>query len=105
MHSFVSHVLTTSRYVHKITKARSSDAPTELGGGILADEMGMGKSLSILSLVMKTLRDGHSWAAEEVLPSPEDNIQPKRRVRGTLVIVWSARMSPLLLNCACVTDG
>uniref|UniRef100_A0A0D2XLY5 Helicase ATP-binding domain-containing protein n=1 Tax=Fusarium oxysporum (strain Fo5176) TaxID=660025 RepID=A0A0D2XLY5_FUSOF len=46
------------QYRHRITKRRKDIRPEERGGGILADDMGMGKSLSILALIMKTLDNG-----------------------------------------------
>ncbi|EHK18064.1 uncharacterized protein TRIVIDRAFT_44486, partial [Trichoderma virens Gv29-8] len=77
-------------YRHRITRAkiRTGIRPNERGGGILADEMGMGKSLSILALIMKTLDDGKEWARQqENSPKVEEAI---RRSRSTLVIVPSA---------------
>ena len=80
--------LTNLRYVHCITNAKSSIPCEEKGGGILADEMGMGKSLSVLSLIIRTLEDGEVWAKDT---SIGDNMRlTKRRSKGTLVIVSSA---------------
>ncbi|KAG9503234.1 hypothetical protein J7337_006077 [Fusarium musae] len=53
------------QYRHRITKRRKDMRPEEKGGGILADDMGMGKSLSILALIMKTLDNGKEWAEEK----------------------------------------
>ncbi|KAH0491045.1 hypothetical protein TgHK011_002491 [Trichoderma gracile] len=75
---------------HRITRAkiRNGIRPNERGGGILADEMGMGKSLSILALVMRLLDDGRTWAQEqENNPRVDGAI---KRSRSTLVIVPSA---------------
>jgi hypothetical protein len=80
------------RYRHRITRARIKNGikPNERGGGILADEMGMGKSLSILALIVKTLDDGKGWVQQQ------DNsisvAEPIKRSRATLVIVPSARL-------------
>lgn len=66
--------------------------PDEKGGGILADEMGMGKSLSILSLIVKTLDDARNWAVEE-----ENNSEKSKDLHysgSTLVVVSSAREFP-----------
>lgn len=76
------------QYKHKITKRRKDIEPVEKGGGILADDMGMGKSLSILALVMKTLDNGVEWATEK-------NAEHKGRravqySRSTLVVVSAA---------------
>jgi SWI/SNF-related matrix-associated actin-dependent regulator of chromatin subfamily A3 len=74
-------------YCHSITKSKSRTQPEEKGGGILADEMGMGKSLSILSLIVQTLEDGQKWAEKRKL---EENAQVKGHTRSTLVVVSSA---------------
>lgn len=49
----------------------------------------MGKSLSILALVMKTLEDGQDWANQQ-----KEEHKGKRSVRysrSTLIVVSSAR--------------
>ncbi|KAF7554933.1 hypothetical protein G7Z17_g2554 [Cylindrodendrum hubeiense] len=80
-------------FVHRITKTRSSIRPDEKGGGVLADEMGMGKTLSILALVINTIDQGHEWAQsstnEELSHSDIEH-----HTHSTLVIVPSA----LLIN-------
>ncbi|GKT95985.1 heterokaryon incompatibility protein [Colletotrichum tofieldiae] len=73
---------------HKITNIKQKTQPDERGGGILADEMGMGKSLSILSLVVTTLQNGQQWAEQE-----EQNNDKNRELcysGSTLVVVSSA---------------
>ncbi|KAF5540893.1 DNA repair recombination rad5c [Fusarium napiforme] len=54
------NVLTTF-YRHRITGAESTESSDELGGGILADDMGMGKSLMPSTLIM------NSWEAQIAL--------------------------------------
>ncbi len=54
--------------------------------------MGMGKSLSILALIAKTLDDGNEWAQQQ-----KDNAEDKdalKHSRSTLVVVPSARTRP-----------
>lgn len=60
---------------------------------MLADDMGMGKSLSTLALIMKTLEAAHTWANEK---RSEEHISGKvrRHSHSTLIIVPSA----LLIN-------
>ncbi|KAK2034132.1 SNF2 family domain-containing protein [Colletotrichum zoysiae] len=73
---------------HKITNIKQKTRPDEKGGGILADEMGMGKSLSILSLIVTTLENGQQWAQQE-----EQNHEKSRELcysGSTLVVVSSA---------------
>ncbi|KAL4414676.1 SNF2 family domain-containing protein [Colletotrichum abscissum] len=75
-------------YRHKITNVKQKLQPDEKGGGILADEMGMGKSLSILSLIVKTLDYARNWAVEE-----EKNSEKSKDLHysgSTLVVVSSA---------------
>jgi SNF2 family DNA or RNA helicase len=59
--------------------------PDESGGGILADEMGMGKSLTTLMLVGKTTKDARQWAAHSST-LPETSLAGKP-CRATLLIV------------------
>ncbi|KAM0522526.1 hypothetical protein ACHAPE_002117 [Trichoderma viride] len=77
-------------YCHKIIKQKIKNGirPDESGGGILADEMGMGKTLSILALIVKTLDVATDWAQkQESSATVEEETQ---RSRSTLVIVPSA---------------
>ncbi|KAM0457399.1 hypothetical protein ACHAO4_003198 [Trichoderma viride] len=75
----------------EITKRKLKNGirrPDESGGGILADEMGMGKTLSILALIVKTLDIATEWAQkQESSATVEEETQ---RSRSTLVIVPSA---------------
>jgi SWI/SNF-related matrix-associated actin-dependent regulator of chromatin subfamily A3 len=77
------------RYRHAVTDVRSSTRFSETGGGILADEMGMGKSLSTLSLIAKTFDDGQLWAQEELSQASDFNVV-KKRAPVTLIIAPSA---------------
>lgn len=65
----------------------------------------MGKSLSILALIMKTLDDGKEWVKQqENSATAEEGIL--KRSRSTLVIVPSARLLIFSLesNMGLVTD-
>lgn len=65
----------------------------------------MGKSLSILALIMKTLDDGKEWVKQqEHSATSEEGIL--KRSRSTLVIVPSARLLIFSLesNMGLVTD-
>ncbi|KAF3053370.1 hypothetical protein E8E11_011721 [Didymella keratinophila] len=76
------------RFRHAVTGMISRLEQTETGGGILADEMGMGKTLSVLALILRTLEMAHSWAIE---PSPTGQYDAYARVRSraTLVVASS----------------
>ncbi|KAK3315982.1 SNF2 family N-terminal domain-containing protein [Apodospora peruviana] len=80
-------------FIHRITKTRSPVQVEEKGGGLLADEMGMGKSLSTLALIVQTLEAGHDWAQKK---REEEHTSGKvrRHSHSTLIIVPSA----LLIN-------
>jgi SNF2 family DNA or RNA helicase len=62
--------------------------PEEKGGGILADEMGMGKTLSILALIIKTVESAHEWAEKG---RQEEMIQSRiqQHAHSTLVVAPS----------------
>ena len=65
--------------------------PKEIGGGILADEMGMGKTLSVLALVLRTLNTAHDWAIHiDDLNDATSEIPKKRRRSGATLIVASS---------------
>lgn len=68
--------------------------PIETGGGILSDEMGMGKSLSILALILRTLDAAQIWASQHAVSSDEplESWRPKTRVRASLIVASSDRM-------------
>ena len=52
--------LITHSFIHKITKEKRYRKPQGSRGGILGDNMGMGKSLSLLALIMHTLDHARS---------------------------------------------
>jgi SNF2 family DNA or RNA helicase len=78
-----------SRFIHRITRARCYQRPEEDGGGLLSDEMGMGKSLSTLSLIVKTVQEGHAWARKQQAEDAADGTT-EAYSHGTLIIVPSA---------------
>ncbi|KAF5566324.1 helicase-like transcription factor [Fusarium napiforme] len=84
----IEHENGTFQYRHRITKRRKDIRPDERGGGILADDMGMGKSLSILALIMKTLDKGKEWAEGK---NAEHKIKRSLKFsRSTLIVVSAA---------------
>jgi len=74
------------RYRHRITgeEVIGPNRPQELGGGILADDMGMGKTFSTLALIARTIADATEWSSE---PSKAGT----RKSRATLIIAPSLR--------------
>ncbi|MCJ1282251.1 hypothetical protein MMC26_001574 [Xylographa opegraphella] len=74
-------------YVNVITGREERSRPPEVLGGILADMMGLGKTLSILSLIVGSLDAASTWA--EQLPQPVANqggIALKRNAKTTLLV-------------------
>lgn len=75
------------RYQHRITGISTEHRPLEEGGGILADDMGMGKTLTTLALIEATSAEAASWASQ-----PKAGINYRRdflRTKATLVVVPS----------------
>jgi len=73
--------------------------PSETGGGILADEMGMGKTLSILALVLRTLSAAHDWAirVDDLNDATSGIRRDRRRSGATLIIASSDRECTILV--------
>jgi SWI/SNF-related matrix-associated actin-dependent regulator of chromatin subfamily A3 len=90
-HKVLTFCLTSLHFSfrHLITRAESHLPPSETGGGVLADEMGMGKSLSILSLITKTLDDACAWKSDETVGQSSGFQVRKQGSRATLVVVSS----------------
>ncbi|KAJ2905925.1 SNF2 family N-terminal domain-containing protein [Zalerion maritima] len=76
-------------YRHRITSEESVARPDERGGGILADEMGMGKSLSVIALIMERATEGIKWANFENSRG-DGHGQIRRYTKATLIIASSA---------------
>lgn len=90
------------QFRHRITKRRKDIRPEEKGGGILADDMGMGKSLSILALIMKTLENGQEWA--EGKNAEHKSRRSLKFSRSTLIVVSAACESLLTIMLVSDTD-
>ncbi|KAL9031346.1 MAG: hypothetical protein Q9196_000601, partial [Gyalolechia fulgens] len=73
-------------YYNVITGQEEHKKPSESLGGILADMMGLGKTLSILSLVVHHLPDAQEFARQEP-PSPEEDETPLVRNSQTTLLV------------------
>ncbi|KAI0848090.1 SNF2 family N-terminal domain-containing protein [Daldinia vernicosa] len=65
-------------YYNVITGSAQREAPPETLGGILADMMGLGKTLSILSLVASSLKAADEWS--KLMPiQPQAPPMPKKK--------------------------
>ncbi|KXJ92571.1 SNF2 family N-terminal domain-domain-containing protein [Microdochium bolleyi] len=81
------------KYIHKISKTIATERPTEKGGGVLADEMGMGKTLTTISLIAKTLSQASEYVTE-MQNSEHHTGKAHIYSHSTLIVVPSA----LLIN-------
>lgn len=73
-------------YYNVITGQEEHAKPSESLGGILADMMGLGKTLSILSLVVHHLPDAEEFAGQEPPVLEEDQTSLVRNSRTTLLV-------------------
>lgn len=73
-----------SKYVDVITGQAHRSKPPEVFGGILADMMGLGKTLSILSLIVGTLDQAKTWERQQL--SSNENSQSVRNSKSTLLV-------------------
>jgi SNF2 family DNA or RNA helicase len=85
-------------YLNVITGQEERISPPQVLGGILADMMGLGKTLSILSLIVQTLdKDAQEWARQS--PSifeDERDLCPTRKGKTALPKIEPTR---LVQNC------
>ncbi|POR34601.1 Putative SWI/SNF-related matrix-associated actin-dependent regulator [Tolypocladium paradoxum] len=65
-------------YSNAITGQEQRDPPPETRGGILADMMGLGKTLSILSLIASSTDDAHRWELLAPVQRPVLETKPSR---------------------------
>ena len=74
-------------YVNVITGSEERSRPPEVLGGILADMMGLGKTLSILALVVGSLDNAKEWAKQEPpRPQSSDDVALVRNSKTTLLV-------------------
>jgi len=75
-----------------VTGRDRTDIPSYFVGGIIADVMGLGKTLTMISAVIASL----AQATEYVTAESRDSVHPASgsRSRATLVIVTSMRNLP-----------
>jgi len=82
-----AHGLSNHSYQHIITGAKSP-TPNDFLGGILADDMGLGKSLAMLCAVMGSLGRASDYAGQiHSVGSPREG---RMAAKSTLIIVPSA---------------
>lgn len=80
----ITLLLTICRYANLITGSSQSSEPPESRGGLLADKMGLGKSLAMISLIALN----PTQCKEPVIFTSQGTI---RRVKSTLIVVPFSR--------------
>ncbi|EMC96373.1 hypothetical protein BAUCODRAFT_472676 [Baudoinia panamericana UAMH 10762] len=76
-------------WVNVITGHEMFHQPEPTRGGILADMMGLGKTLSILSLIAQTMSEAKEFSRQD----PPDESSVECNVKGTLIICPKSVMS------------
>jgi hypothetical protein len=72
------------RYTNLVTERSQRNTPPESRGGLLADQMGLGKSLTMISLIAANPADSKA----SVIYTSQGTI---RRIKSTLVVVPYSR--------------
>jgi hypothetical protein len=83
----LAYRLSSHSYQHIITGAKSP-IPTDFLGGILADDMGLGKSLAMLCAIMGSLGRASEYAGK--IFGSEPLREGRMAAKSTLIIVPSA---------------
>lgn len=97
-------------FFNVITGREERSRPPETRGGILADMMGLGKTLSILSLIIGSLDDALEWSKQSPPAATDTGITLKRNSKTTLLVAplsvvsnWeeqiAAHIKPGTLSC------
>ena len=73
-------------YVNVITGQEEHCKPPEVLGGILADMMGLGKTLSILALIVGSLTEAQAWARRSPEANPLAEVCPAINSKTTLLV-------------------
>ncbi|CAG8952487.1 hypothetical protein HYFRA_00001234 [Hymenoscyphus fraxineus] len=87
-----------TRYINVITGQEMRESPPQVFGGILADMMGLGKTLSILSLITQTLdTEASRWASMDPRAERDDReLCAAKRGKKALPKI---EQTPLVRNC------
>ena len=73
-------------YYNVITGQEEHTKPPDVLGGILADMMGLGKTLSILSLIVQSLGDRRQWTEQEPPLPTDDEVPLVLNSKATLLV-------------------
>lgn len=73
-------------YSEIVSGIEQTEEPAEVFGGLLADMMGLGKTIEMLSLMATTKRDAEKFAEENLVPTTEADSQYRCHSKATLLI-------------------
>ena len=83
-------------YLNVITNQTQTKRPAETQGGILADMMGLGKTLSILSLITTSFESAREW---ELLPPIQPDVPESKSTRHEVLAPGpSLDLTPVMRN-------
>jgi SNF2 family DNA or RNA helicase len=88
-------------YYNVVTNHSQREKPPPTLGGILADVMGLGKTLSVLSLITKTLDDAEKWSKKPPITVKAPAKQPEQQPANPQFEVpkpAALELTPLKLN-------
>lgn len=80
------------RYRHLITGS-SSDKPDDIPGGLLADAMGVGKTLTMIASIASSMENANLFVSNETTGSSPD-MHWRCPINSTLILVPSACTLP-----------
>lgn len=87
-------------YYNVITGQEERESPPQILGGILADMMGLGKTLSILSLITLSMnKEAHEWAKQVPCASQDNRDLCATRKGKSKTPLPKLEHVPLVLNC------
>ena len=81
-------LITLHRYINTITERQQRYPPPDFRGGLLADQMGLGKTLTMIALITSNV-------ARLPRKRPRHPRCQAQEVKSTLVVVPLSRKSPL----------
>ena len=87
--SLFNHI-TAYRFKHKVTGVKCETRALDCRGGLLLDEMGMGKSLSIIALIVHSLKEAEVFRA--IQQNNPNQVSGRLRYKATLVITPKSSM-------------
>lgn len=75
-----------TRTFYNVISGHELKNPNLPRGGIFADMMGLGKTLSILSLICSTIQEANQFGTSELPPELENEPNSLRNAKGTLIV-------------------